>query len=163
MTNFRNKQWFKQLSDEKRKEICENFMIDEKTLRHAGRAGENGEIRIDLLRIDHINYIPKCWINSYDSFKDKTIEMYDEDKLESLKNIYLIFNSSAKFLKYNDNVRNKVLVNQCYKSVKHWIEKFNESKDDIEYKQFCSNQIRTIIKILFENDLCIAKQKYDDE
>lgn len=158
MTNFRNKQWFKNLTPEKKQEICEKFMIDEKTLRHAGRAGENGEIRIDLLRIDHINYIPIDWIESYEKIKDTQFDLSDEDKVESLKNIYLIFNSSAKFLKYNDNVRNKVLVNQCYKSVKHWIEKFNGEKDDIEYKQFCSNQIRTIIMILFENDLKIVKK-----
>lgn len=158
MINFRNKQWFKKLSNEQCHEICENFMIDEKMFKHAGRAGENGEILIDLLRIDHINYIPDIWTETYDKLKTYNFNINSEDQLEFLKNIYLLFNTNVKFRKYNDSIHNEVLVEQAFNNSNYWIKKLID-ETDLEYSKYCSYQIYTIIKILFENDLQLIKQK----
>ena len=41
--NFRNKQWFKNLSQDRKDEICKKFDIDEKTLKKAGRETSDGQ------------------------------------------------------------------------------------------------------------------------
>ena len=46
--NFRNKQWFKKMSQECKDEICKKFDIDEKTLRKCGRETEDGHIVIKV-------------------------------------------------------------------------------------------------------------------
>ena len=52
--NFRNKQWFKNMPQERKDEICKKFDINENTLRKCGRETEVGRIVIDLLRVDHL-------------------------------------------------------------------------------------------------------------
>ena len=59
--NFRNKQWFKNLSQDRKDEICKKFDIDEKTLKKAGRETSDGQIVIDMLRIDNLQHTTEFW------------------------------------------------------------------------------------------------------
>ena len=74
--NFRNKQWFKNMSQERKDEICEKFLIDETTLKKAGRETDDGRIVINLLKIDKLNYTPKPWIDYYKILSSNTIIPY---------------------------------------------------------------------------------------
>ena len=92
--NFRNKQWFKNMSQERKDEICKKFDIDEKTLRKAGRETDDGRIVINLLKIDNFLHKPESWIEYnkvIEKNKLKVCEGTIEEQIENLKFIYKLF------------------------------------------------------------------------
>lgn len=155
--NFRNKQWFKKISQEEKDYICNELLIDEKTLKHAGRETEDGRVVINLLRIDHINYTPKIWDNCLKLLK-KNVDILNttDSSLEYYKSLYKIFNPDVKYLSYKDNAHNNVFLQQTSKYVTSWINKFLNN-DEYE-KNYCAYQIYAQLYRLFESDLQIIKK-----
>ncbi len=163
--NFRNKQWFKNLSQDRKDEICKKFDIDEKTLKKAGRETADGRIVIDLLRIDHFIHYPEIW----DEYKKYLIndDLFNNelnwdftsinDKLMRLNHIWNCFTNDQKLNKYKQSLHNDLLVEQAYKNVVNWVERAKEDIDDEEQLGFDCYQICTIIKCLFESDIKIVK------
>ena len=154
--NFRNKQWFKNMSQERKDEICKKFLIDEVTLKKSGRETNDGRIVINLLKIDKLNYMPESWKEYNKIISANTVNACEgtiEEQLENLKFIYGLFNE-VKFLKYKQSVHNDLMITQSSKYVNHWITKYNKEDSD---KEFCSYQIFTHVKSLFETDLNLIK------
>ena len=158
--NFRNKQWFKNMSQDRKDEICKKFDIDEKTLKKCGRETDDGRIVIDILRIDHINLIPKEWEDKYNALKNFKLSLNDVSltDLEILQKFYEIFIPNVKFLKYKDNVHNNLLVKYTYKYTKDWYFNFIDPNASIDDKKFYAYQVWTQVKVLFESDLQLIKK-----
>lgn len=163
--NFRNKQWFKNMSQERKDEICKKFDIDEKTLRKAGRETEDGRIVIDILRIDHILHKPKIWDECYkafiedDCFNSELKWEFDDvnDMFVRICHLYNDINSNTKYKKYNSNLHNDLLVKQSYKYIRHWVDEAKYDLTDKDHVKFCCYQIYTHARVLLESDLNIIK------
>jgi hypothetical protein len=165
--NFRNKQWFKNLSQERKDKICKKFNIDEKTLKKAGRETEDGRIVINLLKIDHINTTPKLWIKCYDEFIKNNVYgndlNWDFENLEDMRlrmaSIYCFINPEVegKWLKYKSTLHNDLNIKDTYKRVLYWVNEAKECLTDKDYVEYCSFQIYSQCRRLFESDLKIIK------
>lgn len=160
--NFRNKQWFKNMSQERKDEICKQFDIDEKTLRKAGRETDDGRFVIDLLRIDHLKHYPSTWDNVYKAIQNH-IDNYeaminnaktDDELISVFENLYDLFNKNS-YLKYKDSVHNKVLIEQTKHCILNDIHEY--SINDEDSKPYYSNRIRLHLKVLLESDLKLVK------
>lgn len=161
--NFRNKQWFKNMSQERKDEICKQFDINEKTLRKAGRETDDGRIVIDLLRIDHMCHYPKDWDEAYEALKDH-IEKYnnvinetktDDELVLVFEEIYNLLNAHT-YLKYKDSIHNKVLLHQAKKCVQNDINEY--INNDEENKPYYAYKIKMHLKVLIESDLKLIKE-----
>ena len=89
--NFRNKQWFKNMSQDRKDELCHKFDIDEKTLRKCGRETNDGRIVIDLLRLDHLCHTPESWKEYNKVIQSNKINICEgtiDEQVENLKFIY---------------------------------------------------------------------------
>lgn len=159
--NFRNKQWFKNMSQEKKDEICKKFDIDEKTLRKAGRETEDGRIVIDILRIDHLLHTPKEWKDCYKSLSNFNLSLDDVSlsDIEFCEKIYRAFIPDASFLKYKDNLHNNLLVKQAEKYARNWYLKFIDPNASYDDKEYYAYQVWSHVKCLLESDLNIVKTK----
>ncbi len=159
--NFRNKQWFKNLSQDRKDEICKKFDIDEKTLKKAGRQTDDGRIVIDILRIDNILYTPEIWdicfknlniilpndyMNASDVFK----------MISNMEYIYSFMNRDAHYAIYKSNLHNDLLTKQAHINFMYWYNEKNNTFDE-EYKKFCCFQMYTHCKCLLESDLNLIK------
>ena len=159
--NFRNKQWFKNMPQERKDKICKQFDIDEKTLRKCGRETDDGRIVIDILRIDHLNTIPELWEECSKKINIH-IDNIDIDDIETMVSLmqdtYICMHPDVKFLKYKSSLKNDLFVKQSYKNFIHW---YNESKsiDDITSDDFkyCCYQMYSHCRCLLESDLNIVK------
>lgn len=164
--NFRNKQWFKKLSQDRKDEICKKFDIDEKTLKKCGRETEDGRIVIDVLRIDHLIHYPETWdeyrkyLTDDDLFNNELCWEFNNitDKLIRINHIWNCFTNNKSLNKYKQNLHNDLLVEQSYKNVVYWVEQAKENIDDKEQFSFCCYQICINIKCLLESDLNIVKK-----
>ena len=157
--NFRNKQWFKNMSQERKNEICEKFDIDEKTLKKAGRETEDGRIVINLLKIDHLNHRPESWKIYNNILSSNNIELCGdtiEEKVSNIKYIYSLFND-VKFLKYKESVHNNLLVKQTAKYVNEWINKYKNPENSSDNNEYFAFQIFSHVRSLIESDLKIVK------
>ena len=157
--NFRNKQWFKNMSQERKDEICKKFDIDEKTLKKAGRETEDGRIVINLLKIDHLNHRPESWKTYNDILSSNTIELCGdtiEEKVNNIKYIYSLFND-VKFLKYKESVHNNLLVKQTAKYVNEWINEYKNPENSADNNEYFAYQIFSHVRSLIESDLKIVK------
>ena len=154
--NFRNKQWFKNMSQERKDEICKKFDIDEKTLRKAGRETDDGRIVINLLKIDSLLHIPESWIE-YNKIIEKnklsTCEGTINEQVDNLKAIYNLF-YNVSFLKYKTSLKNDLFVKQAAKYVNYWINEYYSENSD---KEYCAYQIIMHIKSTLETDLNLVK------
>jgi len=161
--NFRNKQWFKNMSQERKDEICKNFDIDEKTLRKCGRETDDGRIVIDLLRIDHLIHYPEEWDIVNNAIKDHILDYKDllkecspaDDLIGIFENLYNLFGEHS-YLKYKDTLHNKVLMDQTYKCLVNDIDGYIECDED-NYKAYFAHKIYTHLKVLLKTDLNIIK------
>lgn len=153
-TNFRNKQWFKNLSQDRKDKICKRFDIEEKTLRKSGRETEDGRIVVDILRIDHLLHTPKFWDECDQIISSNKINKCDdnnlENQLENIKYIYNLFNKDTKLLKYKQSLHNDLMIKQAVKYVNHWIDEYNIEDSD---KKYCAYQIYMHVKSVIETDL----------
>lgn len=160
--NFRNKQWFKNMSQERKDEICKQFDIEEKTLRKAGRETDDGHFVIDLLRIDHLKHYPNSWDVAYNAIKDHINNFVtminnaknDVELILIFENIYDLFNKNS-YLKYKDSVRNKVLVEQTKQCVLNDIHEYVTNDEDS--KPYYANRLLQHIKLLIDSDLKLVK------
>jgi len=166
--NFRNKQWFKNLSQERKDEICKKFDIDEKTLKKAGRQTEDGRIVVDVLRIDHLLHTPESWDEYYDNISildlsegvlDLCLNKNDlNEQLSVLKFTYDLLHTNNDWKKYKPSVHNDLLVRQAFKNFMHWFNERNATDpSDKEHIKFCCYQIYTHCKCLLESDLDLVK------
>ncbi len=163
--NFRNKQWFKNMSQERKDDICKRFDTDEKTLRKAGRETEDGRIVIDLLRMDHLIHTPELWDNCYDTFiKNNVFDNYlrwdfieVNDMVLRMSSLYYFINSDVKFLKYKSSLKNDLFVKEAYKHVLNWDNKAKIDLTDKDYVKFCCYQIFIQTRCLLETDLKLIK------
>lgn len=57
--SFRNKQWFRDMSQDRKDSICERLDITEDVLKRAGTVNEFGNVVIDVLRLSYTN--PEKW------------------------------------------------------------------------------------------------------
>ena len=160
--NFRNKQWFKNLSQSRKDEICKKFDIDEKTLRKCGRETEDGRIVVDLLRVDHLMHYPKAWdetckaLNDHNEFLDKlkscnTVSEY----VEVFKALFNLFGENT-YLKYKQSLHNDMLVKNMYRYVLNDLENYFSTKDE-EYKAFYSHRTFSHLRVLLVSDLGLTK------
>lgn len=160
--NFRNKQWFKNMPQERKDEICKSFDIEEKTLRKAGRETDNGRLVIDILRIDHLCHYPEEWDLSYNSIKNSiddfknrvTSTISDTELVDVFKSIYDLFETHT-YLKYKDTLHNKVLVNQTKDCILNDINDYYVN--DEESRPYYAHRIRQHLNILIESDLNLIK------
>ena len=156
--NFRNKQWFKNMSQERKDEICKKFDIDEKTLKKCGRETEDGRIVIDILRLDHLLHKPELWKICYNSLKDFNISLDNISDIELCEKLYEVFKSGVKFLKYKDTPHNRVLLTDAAKYTKGWYNKFIDSNSTEEDKEYYAYQVWTHVRVLLETDLQLIKK-----
>ncbi len=164
--NFRNKQWFKNMSQERKNDICKRFDTDEKTLRKAGRETEDGRIVIDLLRMDHLIHTPNFWDDCYNAYVKNDIFnnslKWDfvevNDMVLQMSSLYNFVNFDAKFIKYKSSLKNDLFVKEAYKHVLNWVNKAKNNITDKDYVKFCSYQIFIQTRCLFETDLKLIKQ-----
>lgn len=161
--NFRNKQWFKKMPQERKDEICKKFDINENTLRKCGRETTDGRIVIDLLRIDHLLHCPKIWDECNNALKNsnnysenlRTCQTLNE-VVEVCENIYDIFSKNS-YLKYKDNIHNNVLVKYARENIQNTYDTYlNCDPDDMPYYAYI---LYTHLKVLLESDLNIVKDK----
>lgn len=155
--NFRNKQWFKNMSQERKDEICKKFDIDEKTLKKSCRETDDGRIVINLLKIDHLLHNPESWSDYNKVISNIVIKQCEGDfdeQLEYLKYIYGLFNE-VSFLKYKKTLHNDLLVKQAIKHINYWIEEYNNDESD---KEYCAYQIYEHISTLLDTDIAIIKR-----
>lgn len=155
--NFRNKQWFKNLSQERKDKICKTFDIDETTLKKAGRETNDGRIVVDLLRIDHINTTPDIWNTCYNALKTSDVFLDDISDIDLCKMFYKIFVPNVIFLKYKDSLSNNIFVEYAAKYTKNWYTKFIDNDSTNEEKKFYAYQVWSHVKYLIESDLKLVK------
>ena len=109
MANFRNKQWFKNMSDEEKQRLCKEFNTTLQGLKRAGYVGEDGHLKIDLLRIE-VPFPSEEWkhhLENVDSEEFKKLHKelmglendHLEEILEVLEEMYSIWNPGVKFYK----------------------------------------------------------------
>jgi len=163
--NFRNKQWFKNLSQDRKDELCNKFNIDEKTLKKAGRETEDGRIVIDLLRIDHISYTPEIWDICYNAFINNNV--FDnklkwdftgvDDMVIRMSSLYNFVNSDEKLLKYKSSLKNDLFVKDAYKRLLKWVNYAKEDLTDVNSVKFSSYQIYSHVRCLLDSDLKLVK------
>lgn len=162
-TNFRNKQWFRKLSQDRKDEICKNFDIDENTLKKAGRETDDGRIVIDMIRIDHLNHTPEFWDECY---KNVNIVMPEDNMntsdvfqmISNMEYIYTFMNRDVHFGNYKSSLHNDLLTKNAHKYFKNWYDKMHSTEStDIEYIKFCCYQMYTHCRCLLESDLKLIK------
>jgi len=164
--NFRNKQWFKNLSQERKDEICAKFDIDEKTLKKAGRETEDGRIVVDLLRIDHMLHTPELWDVCYNALIKNDIFNNSlnwdinevDDMILRMSSIYNFINPDVKFLKYKSSLKNDLFAKDAYKRLLKWVNYAKEDLTDVKSVKFSSYQIYSQVKCLLDSDLKLIKQ-----
>jgi len=161
--NFRNKQWFKNMSQNRKDEICKKFDINEKTLKKCGRETDDGRIVIDILRIDKLLHTPECWDECYNNLKSININNIHTNNLDemivNLQYIYICMHPECSFLKYKSSVHNDLLTKQFYDNFIYWYEYMSETnKSDIDHMKYCCYQIYNCSKYLFESDLKLIKK-----
>lgn len=156
MDNFRNKQWFKELTDEQKQELCKKFDINEKTLKKCGRKNSDGKIVIDLLRIDHMETVPEQWKFAYNILNESKFDhtKYDSN-IELCISLYKLFHND-NLLKYKDSLHNQVLLEDRVRFIKFWLDMFNSS-DDVLDKEFCASQVCSHVTIIMKSDLNLIK------
>ena len=156
--NFRNKQWFKKLSQEYKRELCEKFYIDEKILRKCGRETEDERLVIDILRIDHIDCTLPVWVDCANKLEGYVISDTDNQTIEFAEKLYSIFFPGSKFLKYKPSLHNDLVVEYATKYALSWLRKYVES-DNTEDKQYYAYQTYSHVKCLLESDLQLVKKQ----
>lgn len=160
--NFRNKQWFKNMSQDRKDEICKNFDISEKTLRKCGRETEDGRIVIDLLRLDHLEHHPEYWDDCHkalDGHKEFLERLQNagthEEYVEIFKDLYDLFGAN-KYLKYKETSIAKVQVGQAYKHILTDMTYYFDCKD--EDKPYFAYMINTHLRVILDSDLKLIKK-----
>jgi len=154
--NFRNKQWFKKMSQECKDEICKKFDIDEKTLRKCGRETEDGHIVINLLKIDHLLHTPESWTKYNKIIEKNKLSSCNgtiNEQVENFKFIYKLF-YDVSFLNYKTSVHNDLMVKQASKYINKWIDKYYMEDAD---KEYCAYQIVMHVKSVLETDINLIK------
>ena len=166
--NFRNKQWFKNLSQERKDSICKKFDIDENTLKKAGRETSDGRIVIDLVRIDHLTTVPELWNDCYNAYTKYSIFSDDQfkwdltnttDKIMRMYNLYSYMHPEYlnTVFKYKSNLKNDLYVEDTYKRVLKWVNTAKEDLEDKEYLTFYCYHIYSQVRCLIESDLKLVK------
>lgn len=168
-SKFRNKQWFKCLTDKEKKDICKRHHCTETGLKKAGYIGDDGKLKIDLLRLD-CDYIPENW--TYENYvvrggdfekllNQLTSTENDEDVLNVLEEMYCLFNPGTKFKKA-DVKKSKIWIDQTklsiinnIKDMQVDVEVYEKDPDnnDIGIVMCHSHKIYTHLKVLFESDI----------
>ena len=158
--NFRNKQWFKNLSQDRKDEICKNFDINEKTLKKCGRETNDGRIVIDILRLDHLLHTPSEWKTQYDALKKfkMTFDDISLTDIEVCQKFYSVFVPDVKYLKYKDTLHNNLLTKSAYKYAKDWYLKFINPESTDDEREFYAHQVWAHVKCLIESDLQLIKK-----
>lgn len=159
--NFRNKQWFKNMSQERKDEICKQFDIDEKTLRKAGRETDDGRLVIDLLRIDHLNHYPKDWdianeaLKNHTDYKNKIASCDNVTELVTIfEQLFNLFETHT-YSKYKESLHNDLCVKQIKDCIIADFEGYINCDDDS--KAYYANRTLSHLKLLLQSDLNIIK------
>ena len=161
--NFRNKQWFKNLSQDRKDEICKKFDIDEKTLKKAGRETSDGRIVIDILRIDHFQHTPEfwndCYKNLYVVLPEDNLNTSDvRQMISNMEYIYTFMKRDVHFGTYKSNLHNDLLTKTAHNNFKHWYDEMHATDaSDVDHKKFCCYQMFTHCRCLLESDLQLIK------
>jgi len=176
MANFRNKQWFKNMTDEKKEELCNKLGCSLQGLKKAGFLDEDGKVKIDLLRLE-MEFPSEEWQVHLDVVESKSFwDVYNrmasleedniEETLKCLEEMYCIWNGNVKFLKADTKkLINVVWVKQCKLSISHNIEELElyiKDEDSVEKKEHMmviSRKIYLHLRTLFESDLKNVKSK----
>ena len=161
--NFRNKQWLKNLSQDRKDKICKKFDIDEKTLKKAGRETSDGRIVIDILRIDHLQHTPEFWDECYKNLhvvlpEDNLNTSDVRQMISNMEYIYTFMKRDVHFGTYKSNLHNDLLTKTAHNNFKHWYDEMHATDaSDVDHKKFCCYQMFTHCRCLLESDLQLIK------
>lgn len=139
MSDFRSKQWFKALTEEEKKNLCERYGCTLQGLKKAGHV-EDGRLKIDLLRLEMP--MPEEWSKYLEVVESSEfVTLYEnmssmvnattEQTLKCLESLYQCWEPSVKFLKPDLKKSNVNLwINQCKLFVTKAIERLEATKSD---------------------------------
>ena len=165
MVNFRNKQWFKNLAQEHKDEICKEFDITEDVLKRAGYE-ENDHIYIDLLKVSYPVNTER--LNPYkdivlsDIFK-KLIDIINIDdidkKYQALCAMHsLFFKKDAKAYKEKPNdLLTSIRIKERCNYINNIYKRLLINDDDPDAQCIFSEIISSHLKVLLESDLQVLK------
>jgi len=164
MSDFRNKQWFKNLSDKEKKSLCKRYGCTEQGLKRAGHI-EDGKLKIDLLRLEM--EFPSEWMQHLEiveseEFKSLLSKLNSKedtyDILLCLEEMYNLWGEN-KYLKPDLKKGNIVLwINSCKLFVNKAIETIelnrdSDASDKTEVMATFARKVYTQLKMLFESEL----------
>ena len=161
--NFRNKQWFKNLPQDRKDKICKKFDIDEKTLKKAGRETADGRIVINLLKIDKLEHTPVFWDECAKNLNivlpEDNINTSDvHQMISNMEYIYAFMNNDVHFANYKSNLHNDLLTKYAHNNFKKWYDEMHSTDaSDTDHIKFCCYQMYTHCKCLLESDLNLIK------
>lgn len=142
MRNFRSKEWFNNMSQERKNEICKKLEITEENLKKCGFTNENGEVEIDLLKVSYKNPIEwKTCFNIIYPTLNTYKEKLENDPVSFITDIYCKYADVQKVKKYKDNLSNDTRLKY---SIKYILDNYKElelNKDNIEYVEYFSYNI----------------------
>jgi hypothetical protein len=167
MSDFRNKQWFKALTEEQKKAICEKFGCTMDSLKKAGHLVDD-KLKIDLLRIEFP--APESWSKDFSivesaEFKDLlSILASDEEVtsiLETLEKMWTLWNPGIKFLKPDLKKSSVCLwIRDCKRWILENIEslEMNRDHEDQEVPKLCAYKVMSHLRVLFTSELRNVKE-----
>ena len=170
MADFRNKQWFKALTDEEKASLCEKYGCTLQGLKKAGHV-EDGRLKVDLLRLEMP--MPEDWKKHLETvetkdFKDALSALSNTDDVEEtlkiLEAMYQCWFPGTKFLK--PDVKKSIValwINQCKLFVGKAIERLEATRkgeDSQEKTDIMIVEARKAflqLNLLFNSELCNIK------
>lgn len=142
MRNFRSKEWFKNMSQEKKDEICNKFEITEDSLKKCGFIDEDGKVKIDLLRVSYEN--PLEWKQCFNIIYP-TLNTYKEslknNPIEFITDIYCKYANTSNVKKYKQTLHNETRLKYTIKYILDNYTELELNKDSIEHIEYFAYNI----------------------
>lgn len=120
----RGKKWFKEMSDDEKRRICEHLDIDEASLKRAGHIDDDGKLYIDMLRVSFKE--PEYW-SRYLAIMLHYTDIITSTKMASeqlheIITIYIDFmlefsNEVIKVKKHNISLNESLQINQIHECI----------------------------------------------
>lgn len=158
--SFRNKQWFRDMSQERKDSICERLGITEDVLKRAGTVDEFGEVVIDVLRLSYPN--PKKWKSYLKTIRtDKFRSLYNQLNIKDNtagQNVDILLYMLSEIIRvirdvnvqYDVKIREPKNVLRLQDIIKHINSAMNQIDDELEcedVKECAANRILSHLHI----------------
>lgn len=167
MADFRNKQWFKALTEEQREALCKKLGCTMNGLKKAGFM-EDGKLKFDLLRLEYPT--PPSWGIDFNTVESEAFKkLYSQltaaedlaEILTCLEDMWNLFQPGTKFLKPD---LKKSVVNVWIRDCKRWItsnvESIERNRDhqDQDVPKVFAHKVYTHLRVLFNSELKNIKE-----